>query len=111
MSLKNHPRHVPCLPSMPEGIAFTVFCTALRTLLALNQDNENTKDKTDSSSQITLSFSNFDHNTPFQLFKEQIARRRESYFCISYSISEQSKQQDDFLKPLALGWEPETPLI
>lgn len=88
---------------MPGGIAFTVFCTALRTLLALNQDNENTNDKTNSSSQLTCSFSNFDHNTPSQLFKEQIAKRRENYLCISYSISEPLKQQDDFLKPLALG--------
>jgi len=77
MFLKNHPSYTPFLPIIPRSIAFTVFCTALKPLLALNEDNENTNDNTNSSSQVTCSLSHSDHHTPFQLFKEQIARRSE----------------------------------
>lgn len=53
------------------------FCTALNLLLSLSEDKENTTTKNNYSSQVTHSLSHSDHNTPFQLFKEQTARRRE----------------------------------
>lgn len=77
MSSKNHPCHSPCLPIIPKSTAFTVFPTVLKPLLVLNDDNENTNEHTNSSSQVTCQLSSSDHNTPCQIFKEQIARRRE----------------------------------
>lgn len=58
MSWKNQPCYSPYLPITPRSIASSMFCTAANPLLALNKDNENTTDDTNSSSQahfLTLS--------------------------------------------------------
>lgn len=67
-------------PLSPGRIAFIAFCTVLKAPLALNKDKEDPNGSTNSSGQITRSFSGFDHTVLFQLFKEQIARRSEKLF-------------------------------
>lgn len=101
----------PSAPLIPARIAFTAFCTALKVPLALNEDKE---DLMVALILLARSHARFQAlTTPYfsSCLKNRLRGEGENCFCNSYSISEQLKQQDDFWKPLALGWVPGTSLI